>query len=147
MYKHAGASLKKFVSGFVVVEMAFCLFIGLSLFMIGCFTLGAPGDNTVSVIMCVSGILITVVGCFLIWSKYLILAAFAELVDETKKTSDNLAEIKEYVFGGTKPNQVHSISSTDFASSTFSAPVSNDIHNVHSNEINGTKIFYYTTDK
>ena len=97
MYENAGASLKKIVNLLASIEIAFCLLVGLSAFLLGSFTLDGPQNDKVSILFVIGGLIFAVIGSFLVWLKYLLIASFAELVEETKKSSDTLSEIKDHL--------------------------------------------------
>jgi len=81
------------------------------------------------------------------------LAAFAELVEETKKTSDNLVEIKDYIFYEKKPvDEVRFSAQTSgnkeqYQSSNFANDQLKEVNGMRFSEVNGEKTYYYNTEK
>ena len=97
MYENAGASLKKFVRVLAIIEIVFCVFVGCILFFLGVLPLHTPIEEKIAFLFSVGGFLLAVVGSLFVWLKYLLIASFAELVEETKKSSNTLSEIKDHL--------------------------------------------------
>ena len=94
MYENTGKKIKDFAKLVVFCEIFFFVIVALALFVGGVIFLNSNADMGISVLLFVASFVIGVVGSVLSWLKYLFLAGYGELIEETAKTSAHLEDIK-----------------------------------------------------
>ena len=101
MYNNTGEKIKNFAIVCAVSEMSIFIITGLAL-IIGFLYLGLkiPASNIPDLVllaMPIVGIIIAVAGSLAAWSKYLLLAGFGELIQNTYELSNDVKDIKEII--------------------------------------------------
>lgn len=96
MYENTGAKIKSFAKFMAAVEIVFCVIIGFILFFLSAMsTQSGLEPQWYFWVFFVASFIIGVGGSLLAWLKFLFLAGFGELIEETAKSSAELHEIKE----------------------------------------------------
>ena len=99
MYNNTGEKIKGFAVFFAFIEILVLLVIGIISFILFSRSLELVTSDLPSwavdgvVFVFLAGCILSLLGIFLSWSKYLLLAAFGELVDKTGKSSLHLERI------------------------------------------------------
>ena len=99
MYKNTGEKIKNFAITCAISEMMIFIIFGLVL-IIGFLYLATKSPSPdipdlVLLAMPIVGIIIAVIGSLVSWTKYLLLAGFGELIQNTYELSNDVKDIKE----------------------------------------------------
>ena len=94
MYENTGKKIKDFAKLVAFCEIFFFVIVAIALFVGGVIFLNSNADMGISVLLFVASFVVGVVACVLSWLKYLFLAGYGELIEETAKTSAHLEDIK-----------------------------------------------------
>ena len=94
MYENTGAKIKSFAKAMAIIEIIFVLIVGFIAMGVGASISDYSGDS-ISLYIFFGGMLFCILGCLFAWFKFLFLAGFGELIEETTKSSAELHEIKE----------------------------------------------------
>ncbi len=90
MYENTGNKIKGFAKFCAFCDIFVCIIVGIFLFACSSVT---DGDR--SAWFCFGGFAFLIPGIVISWLKYLFLASYGELVEETTKSSGYLKEIKD----------------------------------------------------
>ena len=97
MYNETGLKIKKFAETMSWIGIVLCFLIAIVPILM--LSSGSqPGNDPAPewfIWVVVAGILFGIVGAFLCWLRYLLLAGFGELIEENAKSAAELKEIKE----------------------------------------------------
>ena len=95
MYENTGEKIKGFAKTMAAIEIAFCVVIALVLFVFVYFFGYVRGDHHwFYLVVSAASFFIGIGGSLLAWFKFLFLAGYGELIEETAKTSAHLEDIK-----------------------------------------------------
>lgn len=95
MYENTGEKIKSFAKAMATVEIIFCVLIGFILLFFSFISANSPDPEWYSWVFFGASLAVGVGGSLLAWFKFLFLAAFGELVEETTNSASYLKDIKE----------------------------------------------------
>ena len=94
MYNETGSKIKSWATCSVIFEIFLFIFIGFISFFI-LFT--ANELSELGVYLCIGCIVVSIFRIITIWGKYLLLAGFGELIENTAETTSEVSEIKKII--------------------------------------------------
>lgn len=103
MYENSGARIKTFAKTMATLEIIFCVIVGLIL-----FSVSIASDNSrfnpewFSWVCLAASLVIGVGGSMFAWFKFLFLAGYGELIEETAKSSEYLKDIRNSLIKNTE---------------------------------------------
>ena len=95
MYENTGEKIKSFARTMATFEIVSCVIIAFVLFILFCSSASSSVTGSLPFIFLGVSLGIGIGGSLLAWLKFLFLAGFGELIEETAKSSAELHEIKE----------------------------------------------------